>query len=82
MAKNGREVGTVAVRPERVRALMAARHWSEKDLAEAIGVNHSQVNRVLNGRRRPGAKFIAGMLSLGISFDEVFYYDPSGTARR
>jgi transcriptional regulator with XRE-family HTH domain len=67
----------VAIRPERVRALMAERHWSEKDLARAIGVNHSQVNRVLNGRRRPGAKFIAGMLSLGVAFDEVFCYDPT-----
>jgi transcriptional regulator with XRE-family HTH domain len=56
---------------------MADRHWSEKELAAALGVNHSQVNRVLNGKRRPGAKFIAGMLQLGVPFEAVFRYEES-----
>lgn len=66
---------TIAIRVDRVRALMADRHWSEKDLAAALGVDHSQVNRVLNGKRRPGAKFIAGMLRLGVPFEAVFRYE-------
>ncbi len=66
---------TVTIRADRVRALMADRHWSEKELAVALGVNHSQVNRVLNGKRRPGAKFIAGMLRLGVPFETVFRYE-------
>ena len=65
----------VAIKPDGVRALMRDRRWSEKDLAAALGVHHSQVNRVLNGKRRPGAKFIAGMLRLGVPFEAVFRYE-------
>ncbi len=50
---------------------------SEKEFAEIIGVAHSTVNRVLSGKRNPGSKFIAGVLSnfRDLSFDQVFSYE-------
>lgn len=52
---------------------------SEKEFAEIIGVSHSTVNRILNGKRHPGGKFVTGVLSNfnSLSFDEVFSYDIS-----
>ncbi len=52
---------------------------SEKEFAEKIGVAHSTVNRILNGKRHPGGKFVTGVLSNfnDLTFDEVFTYDNS-----
>lgn len=49
---------------------------SEADFAKSIGVAHSTVNRVLNGKRNPGGKFISGVLSEynDLSFEKVFIF--------
>ena len=49
---------------------------SESDFAKTIGVAHSTVNRVLNGKRNPGGKFIAGVLDSypDLTFEQVFTY--------
>lgn len=65
----------IRVRVETVRTFMASQGWGERELAEAIGVDHSHVNRVLNAKRQPGPKFIAGMVRLGLRFEEVFEYE-------
>ncbi|MGN7479007.1 helix-turn-helix transcriptional regulator [Solibacillus silvestris] len=50
---------------------------SEAEFAKNIGVAHSTVNRVLNGKRNPGGKFISGVLTeyKDLSFNEVFIFD-------
>ena len=50
---------------------------SEAEFAKKIGVAHSTVNRVLNGKRNPGGKFISGVLTeyRDLSFNEVFIFE-------
>lgn len=50
---------------------------SESQFAERIGVAHSTVNRILNGKRNPGSKFIAGVLKnfSDLNFEQVFSYN-------
>ncbi|BDH60091.1 hypothetical protein MTP04_02210 [Lysinibacillus sp. PLM2] len=50
---------------------------SESEFAKTIGVAHSTVNRVLNGKRNPGGKFIAGILLNypDLTFEKVFTYE-------
>ncbi|MEK4921987.1 helix-turn-helix transcriptional regulator [Cytobacillus sp. FSL R5-0569] len=50
---------------------------SESKFAETIGVAHSTVNRIFNGKRNPGSKFIAGVLKnyTDLNFDSVFSYE-------
>lgn len=49
---------------------------SEAKFADKIGVAHSTVNRVLNGKRNPGGKFISGVLTeyKDLTFDKVFIF--------
>ncbi|MCY0909954.1 helix-turn-helix transcriptional regulator [Sulfobacillus sp. hq2] len=51
---------------------MEQRGWSERDLAAHMDLAYSYVNRVLGGKRQPGAKFIAGVLLLGMTLEEAF----------
>jgi transcriptional regulator with XRE-family HTH domain len=59
-----------------LRNYLAENNLSESDFAKTIGVAHSTVNRVLNGKRNPGGKFIAGVLKNypDLTFDKVFIY--------
>lgn len=57
------------------RKLMEANGWSERDLSEKMGLAYSYVNRVLSGKRQPGAKFVAGALLLGLTMDQAFIID-------
>jgi transcriptional regulator with XRE-family HTH domain len=56
---------------------LSANELSESQFAEKIGVAHSTVNRILNGKRNPGSKFIAGVLKnfSDLSFEQVFSYN-------
>jgi len=47
---------------------------SEAELANIIGVNYTTVYRVFRGIRKPGAKFIVGLINSDISLDykEIF----------
>ncbi|OLZ09845.1 helix-turn-helix domain-containing protein [Sulfobacillus thermosulfidooxidans] len=65
-------MATLVVNVAALRRFMEQRGWSERDLAEHMDLAYSYVNRVLGGKRRPGAKFIAGTLLLGLSMEEVF----------
>lgn len=49
---------------------------SEAMFAERIGVAHSTVNRILNGKRNPGGKFISGVLTeyTDLTFEKVFIF--------
>ncbi|WP_010529025.1 helix-turn-helix transcriptional regulator [Lentibacillus jeotgali] len=47
---------------------------SQCQFAEEVGVTQSTVNRIMNGKRNPGGKFVTGVLQgfNDLSFDEVF----------
>lgn len=66
----------IIVRTEFLKKYLHEKNMSESKFAETIGVAHSTVNRVLNGKRNPGSKFIAGVLKnfQELSFEEVFSY--------
>ena len=61
---------TVAIDLDFVNSLMKVKGLSESEFAQVIGVSHSMVNRVMNGKRNGGNKFIAGVLN---SFQDVSY---------
>lgn len=66
----------IVVKTDVLKQYMDKNNLSEKEFAEIIGVSHSTVNRVLNGKRNPGSKFIAGVLTnfSDLTFDTVFSY--------
>lgn len=43
-------------------SLMKVKGLTESEFANSIGVSHSMVNRVLNGKRGAGSKFVFGVL--------------------
>lgn len=53
-----------------LNSLMKVKGLSESEFAQAIGVSHSMVNRVMNGKRGAGNKFVFGVLS---AFNDVSY---------
>lgn len=67
----------IVVKVDFLRDYLSQKELSESRFAEIIGVAHSTVNRVLNGKRNPGSKFIAGVLKnfSDLSFEEVFSYE-------
>lgn len=67
----------IVVKVDFLRDYLSQKELSESRFAEIIGVAHSTVNRVLNGRRNPGSKFIAGVLKnfSDLSFEAVFSYE-------
>lgn len=52
---------------------------SEAELAEIIGVAHGTVNRVLNGKRNAGGKFISGLILFlheeNLNFKKFFIFN-------
>lgn len=59
---------------EKVSRLIADGYPSLRKAARDMGINHSYLSKVLNGKREPGKKFIDGMLVTfkGIKFEEIF----------
>lgn len=67
----------IFVRTKVLRKYLKDNKLSEVQFAEMIGVAHSTVNRVLNGKRNPGSKFIAGVLKNfnDLNFEQIFSYN-------
>ncbi|MGG4470057.1 helix-turn-helix transcriptional regulator [Paenibacillus alvei] len=67
----------IYVKADFLREYLKKNELSESQFAEIIGVSHSTVNRIFNGKRNPGSKFIAGVLKNfnNLSFDQVFTYE-------
>lgn len=61
---------TVVVDVDFLNSLMKVKGLTESEFAQAIGVSHSMVNRVVNGKRGAGNKFIFGILD---TFKDVSY---------
>lgn len=55
---------------------MQKNNLSEYEFAKQIGVSYPMVNRVFRGKRNPGAKFIAGLIQLGLDKDKIFLPKP------
>lgn len=62
---------------EFLKSLMKVKNLSASEFAEVIGVSHSMVSRVLNGKRGAGTKFIVGVLNNfeGVEMSQLFRYD-------
>lgn len=69
----------VVVDVEFLNSLMKVKSLSESEFAQTIGVSHSTVNRVLNGKRGAGSKFIIGVLNTfpEVSFGQLISHAPS-----
>lgn len=71
-----KDVNVILINLEFLQAYLKDKDISQSQFADAVGVTQTTVNRVMNGKRNPGGKFIAGVLKSfnDLSFDEVFYY--------
>lgn len=59
---------------KKVSDLIAREYPSLRRAARDMGISHSYLSKVLNGKREPGRKFIDGMLAVfkEIKFEEIF----------
>lgn len=71
-----KDVNVILINLDFLQAYLKDKDISQSQFADAVGVTQTTVNRVMNGKRNPGGKFIAGVLKSfnDLSFDEVFYY--------
>jgi transcriptional regulator with XRE-family HTH domain len=71
-----KQTSVILVKTEFLRNYLNEHELSERQFAEIIGVAHSTVNRILNGKRNPGGKFVTGVLQnfSDLSFEQVFSY--------
>jgi transcriptional regulator with XRE-family HTH domain len=67
----------IIVKTDYLKKYLSDNKLSESQFAETIGVARSTVNRILNGKRNPGSKFVAGVLKSydDLTFDSVFSYN-------
>jgi transcriptional regulator with XRE-family HTH domain len=62
---------------EFIKSFMKVKGLGESEFASAIGITHSMLNRVLNGKRNAGNKVIFGILSTfkELKVDQFCSYD-------
>ncbi|MGE7114342.1 helix-turn-helix transcriptional regulator [Lysinibacillus sp. NPDC047702] len=67
----------IQIRKDFLSDYLKQNNLTEREFAKLIGVAHSTVNRVLNGKRNPGSKFIAGILKRfpELTFEELFIFN-------
>ncbi|PPA70183.1 helix-turn-helix domain-containing protein [Jeotgalibacillus proteolyticus] len=58
-----------------VRLLIAKKGMSHRDFAKSIGISHSYLSQLVNGKRKPSPS-TAGKIALGLNVDlsEIFLY--------
>ncbi len=56
---------------------MAKRKWSQKDLAEAMGLSAGAISRVMSGDRKPGEDFVKGA-ARALGYDVEFVLKQTG----
>lgn len=71
--------GVIKVNVKFLREFLNRKGLTEEQFAHSIGVSHSTVNRIMNGKRNPGSKFVIGVLNSyrDLTFDQVFIYNES-----
>ena len=58
---------------EKIKEYILKNNISETQFAKIIGVNYTPVYRVLRNQRKPGMKFILGVLkNTDLKYDEIF----------
>jgi transcriptional regulator with XRE-family HTH domain len=64
---------------EFIKSLMKVKNLSESEFAEKIGVTHSTINRVLNGKRGAGNKVVFGILTAfkDVTYSQLVYCIPT-----
>ncbi|UFJ41319.1 helix-turn-helix transcriptional regulator [Brevibacillus humidisoli] len=66
----------ITVKEEFFQNYLKQNNMSEGEFAELIGISHSMLNRVLNKKRKPGSKFIAGVLKhCNVKFEDAFIFE-------
>lgn len=58
------------------RIMNALGHTDDASRARALGMHHAVISRLRAGRAKPGPKFIAQTLALGIPYAACFYTGP------
>jgi len=74
-----KRTNAILVKVNFLKTYLANRGISQYQFAKEVGVTKSTVNRIMNGKRNPGGKFVTGVLQgfNDLSFDEVFSYNES-----
>jgi len=57
---------------EKVKEFMEKEKYSEYELSKAMDISYSYLFRVLRGDRKPGAKFIEGLIKAGMRPNDIF----------
>ncbi|MFZ5646068.1 MAG: helix-turn-helix domain-containing protein [Bacillota bacterium] len=59
---------------KKLSGLIGGKYSSQRMAARAMGINHSYLSKVLKGKRKPGKKFIDGMLKAfnDVKYEEIF----------
>ncbi len=55
-----------------VKMFMKKEKYSETELSKVMGISYSYLFRVLRGDRKPGAKFIEGLIKAGMEPNDIF----------
>ena len=65
------------VNSEKIRKLMKEQGLSVRKMAEEMGIDHTYLSRVLNGKQKPGRKFVEGLLTLykDQDFNDFFFLE-------
>lgn len=59
---------------EKIKKLMIIKGFTQKSLAEEIGISHIYANQVINGIRNPGAKIAKDITEvLEVEFNDIFF---------
>lgn len=61
-------MATVVLNVPYVRQWMDQQGWSERQMAQQMGIAYSYVNRLLTGQRNVGPHAIAGLAIIGIDW--------------
>lgn len=60
----------------RLKSARAAKDWSQKDLAEAVGVTRQTINAIENGDYNPTIKLCTAICrTLGVTLNQLFWED-------
>lgn len=55
----------------KVKAWMTLNDFSNRKLAQEIGVSPATIGRILSGSRSPSARFVQGMWTLGMNPNDI-----------
>jgi hypothetical protein len=55
----------------KVKAWMTLHDYSNRKLAQEIGVSAATIGRIINGNRSPSARFVQGMWTLGMNPNDI-----------